>query len=181
METHRPERTPTGPPSGLEFHRTMPLGGSTPVPEEVRPRSDHRDLLLTASLLVLSVVAGAASLMSWRDWGRQFGAPIVETGWERPDGSLGRGWIAVLLGVLLATAGVLVAAERGRAGRVLAVLSGLGLSALAVSEWGLGAGRARTGPGWGIWVLLVAGVLVVVVVGALAPAEATPRRSAPGP
>lgn len=181
MDTHHPERAPTGPPPVPHFEATAPLGGTAPVPEVVRTTSNRRELVLVAALLVLSVVAGASSLMPWRDWGRQFGAPIVETGWERPDGSLGRGWIAVALAVLVAAAGVLVAAERRRAGRTLAVLSGLSMATLAVAEWGLGAGRARTGPGSGIWVLLAVGVLVVVAVGATAPPDPATSRAGADP
>jgi hypothetical protein len=68
--------------------------------------------------------------------------------------------------VLIAVAGVMIAAEKGRAGRVLAVLAGMALAVTAVVEWGLGAGSVRSGPGAGIWVELITGVLVVVLVGA---------------
>jgi hypothetical protein len=125
---------------------------------------------MVAGLLVLSVLAGAASLLPWRDFGRRLGAPVTETGWAGPGGSLGRGWLAVLLAIVVATAGVLIAADRGRLGRTLAVLAGSGLIVLSVGEWGLGAGSVRTGPGSGVWLLLVVGVMVVVVVGALSAA-----------
>jgi drug/metabolite transporter superfamily protein YnfA len=72
-----------------------------------------------------------------------------------------------VLGVVLAVAGVLVASDRLRSGRVFALIGGIGLILLPILEWGLGAGRARTGPGSGLWVLLFVGVVVVVAVGVL--------------
>jgi hypothetical protein len=41
----------------------------------------------------------------------------------------------------------------------------------AVAEWGLGSDGARTGPGIGLWVELVIGVLVVIAVGVLGPKD----------
>jgi hypothetical protein len=131
------------------------------------PPSQLRELLFIGTLLVAAVAAAMASLMSWRDYGRVVISNSAENGWTLPDGSLGRGWIAVALGVVLAAAGVLVAADRGRSGRVLATMGGVGLMVLAVLEWGLGAGQLRTGPGAGIWVLFVLGAAVVVAVGTL--------------
>jgi hypothetical protein len=159
------------PPLPPRFVGSAPLGGTAPVRTDTEEPSDRRELLLTAALLVLSIVAGAASLLPWRDFGRQFGAATVETGWARPDGSLGRGWVAVVLAVLVAAAGVLIAAERRRSGRVLAVLAGMALIGLAVGEWGFGAGTMRTGPGAGLWVELLVGVLVVLAVGTLSAAD----------
>jgi hypothetical protein len=161
------QEAPKGsPPVPVQFVQSAPLGGVVPTAPVEERTSDRRDLVLTAALFVLAVVAGAASLMSWRDFGRRLGSPVVETGWVRADGSLGRGWIAVALAVLIAVAGVMIAAEKGRAGRVLAVLAGMALAVTAVVEWGLGAGSVRSGPGAGIWVELITGVLVVVLVGA---------------
>lgn len=114
-------------------------------------------------------------MMSWRDFGRRFGATATETGWENLDGSMGRGWVVVALGVLLAVAGVLIASGRARHGRFLAVLTGTSLAVFAVLEWGLGSDAARTGPGTGLWVALVTGVLVVVAVGILTPAPESAR------
>lgn len=145
----------------------MPLGGAHHAPVEQRPPSQRRELLFIGVLLLAAVAAALSSLMSWRDYGRVVIANPVEDGWTLPDGSLGRGWIAVALGVVIAAAGVLVASERRTFGRRLAVLGGLGLAVLAVAEWGLGAGELRTGPGAGIWVLLVLGLAVVVAVGTL--------------
>ena len=45
--------------------------------------------------------------------------------------------------------------------------AGVGLMVLAVLEFGLGAGRLRTGPGIGLWVELVVGLVVVAAVGML--------------
>lgn len=160
-----------GPPASgaLNYSQGAPLGGVAPSPAVPVVRSDRRDLLLTSLLLVAAVVAGATSMMSWRDFGRRFGATATETGWERLDGSMGRGWVVVALGVLLAVAGVLIASGRARQGRFLAVSTGTSLAVFAVLEWGLGSDAARTGPGTGLWVALVTGVLVVVAVGILTP------------
>ncbi len=137
------------------------------MPVAAPERSSRRELTLVAVLLVVAVVAGAASLLAWRDFGRQFGATAVETGWERLDGTMGRGWVAVALATLLAVAGVLIASGRGRPGRMLATWTGVAMSIAAVAEWGLGAGATRTGPGIGLWLQLVLGVFVVLAVGIL--------------
>lgn len=165
---------PAGPPAAgaMNYAPGAPLGGTVPSEAEPTPRSDRRELVLTAFLLVAAVVAGATSLMPWRDFGRRFGASASETGWERLDGSMGRGWLFVLLAVLLAVAGVLIAAGRARPGRLLAATTGSLMVLAAIAEWGLGADAARTGPGLGLWVELVLGVAVVVAVGALGPKDA---------
>jgi hypothetical protein len=164
---------PAGPPAAgaLNFAAGAPLGGTAPTVTPEVPRSDRRELVLTAFLLVAAIVAGAASMMSWRDFGRRFGASATETGWERLDGSLGRGWLFVALGVLLATSGVLIASGRARVGRVLASSTGVLLVVAAIAEWGLGSDAARTGPGLGLWVELTVGVLVVIAVGVLGPKD----------
>lgn len=153
-----------------------PLGGTQPLPVQSVEPSQRRELVLTTVLLVSAVVAGAASLMSWRDDGFVVGPAVNESGWVLPDGSLGRGWVAVLLGVVLAVAGVLVASGRLRSGRAMAMIGGVGLIVFSILEWGLGAGRARTGPGTGIWVLLVVGVVVVIAVGILGSPPGEPAR-----
>lgn len=122
-------------------------------------------------ILVAAVAAALASLLSWRDYGQVVIANAAETGWVLPDGSMGRGWVAVALGVVLASAGVCAASERTVAARWLAVVGGAGLVTLAVAEWGLGAGELRTGPGIGIWLLFTTGVLVLVAVGTLGPGD----------
>ena len=162
----------------MNYDAGAPLGGTPPVPEQRPQRSDRRDLVLTAVLLVAAVVAGATSLMPWRDYGRRFGATVSETGWLRPDGSMGRGWWFVLLGVALAVAGVLIAGGRRRPGRILASATGAVMAMSAILEWGLGDGGARSGPGPGLWVELVVGVLVVVAVGVLEPRAPADRAAA---
>lgn len=154
----------------------VPLGGVEPSPVAPEPRSASRDLLLTAILLVAALAAGATSLLAWRDVGRLAGG--TESGWREFDGGLGRGWVAVLGGVLLAVAGVLVAAERGRSGRTLATLTGIGLMLFAVMEWALGLRNVRSGPGPGLWMLFVVGMIVVIAVGVLAPDPEPPGRGA---
>lgn len=141
------------------------------MPDAPVERADRRELVLTAVLLVAAIVTGASSLLPWRDFGRRFGASATETGWVRLDGSMGRGWVFVLLAVALAVAGVLIAGGRTRPGRILASATGCLLVLAAVAEWGLGADASRTGPGIGLWVELVVGVLVVVAVGVLGPKD----------
>jgi len=162
---------PAGPPAAgaMNFAAGVPLGGTVPVAVDAPKRSDRRELALTSVLLVAAIAAGATSLMPWRDVGARFGASAVETGWMRPDGSMGRGWVFVALAVLLAISGVLIAGQRAAAGRVLASLTGSLMVLAAIAEWGLGAGAARTGPGLGLWVELTIGVLVVIAVGVLGP------------
>lgn len=159
-------------PGGVSYVQGSPLGGAAPVPEAPVERSDRNDLVLTGILFVAALVAGAASLLPWRDYAYRYGTRIEETGWVGANGALGRGWATVICAVLIAVAGVLIAAERVRAGRTLATLSGAALMLLAIGEWGLGAGDARTGPGLGIWVELLTGAVVVVAVGALGTAPA---------
>ena len=164
---------PAGPPAAgaMNFDPGAPLGGVVPSSEVAAPPTDRRELWLTAVLLVAAIVAGASSLMSWRDFGRRFGASATETGWVRLDGSMGRGWLFVALAVVLAVAGVLIASGRGRAGRILGSATGALMVLAAIAEWGLGSDAARTGPGLGLWVELTIGVLVVIAVGVLGPAD----------
>lgn len=172
---------PSGPPAAgaMNFGAGAPLGGAPPVPDAPERRSDRRDLVLTAVLLLAAIVAGATSLMPWRDYGRRFGAAASETGWLRPDGSMGRGWLFVLLGVALAIAGVLIAAGRRRPGRILASATGALMVLAAVLEWGLGDGGSRSGPGTGLWIELVVGVVVIVAVGVLEPKDRDEATAAP--
>ena len=146
-----------------------PLGGAAPLPPVVEHRSDRKELVLTASLLVASLVAGATTLMPWRDYGQRFGNTAVETGWDGLGESIGRGWVVMVIAVSIAVSGVLIAAGRPKAGRVLGVLSGSALVLASILEWGLGAGDARSGPGIGLWIDLAVGVFVIVMVGALGP------------
>lgn len=154
-------------PPSTTWRAAVPLGGFSPEADQAAAASPRRDLVLTSCLLLAAVAAAASSLLSWRDLGPF--APGSETGWRQLDGSLGRGWVAVLGGVLLAVAGVLVAAERPRSGRALATVTGIGLMVFSVLEWGLGTRNLRSGPGPGLWVLFLVGMLVVVAVGVLAP------------
>jgi hypothetical protein len=156
---------------GVSFSQSSPLGGTLPVVVAAPVKSDRRDLILTAVLLISALVTGASSLMPWRDYAFRYGTRAQETGWAAANGGLGRGWMTVLCAVLLAVSGVLIAAERGRAGRLLAVLSGTTLLLLAVAEWGLGASNSRSGPGSGIWLQFLVGLLVVIAVGVLGPTD----------
>lgn len=164
-----PPAAPTAdaPAPSTAYVPSVRLGGSSPeAPQPVR-ESQWRELTLVGLLLLAAVAAGAASLLPWRDYGVVIGPALAETGWRLPGGGLGRGWVAVLLGVVLAVAGVLIAAHRGRAGRTLAVVAGVACSVFAVAEWGVGAGTGRTGPGPGLWLLFAAGLLAVAAVGVL--------------
>lgn len=149
------------------FVPAVPLGGAPPSAVAEQPESQWRELTLVGLLLLAAVAAGAASLLPWRDYGAVIGPALAETGWRLPGGGLGRGWVAVLLGVVLAVSGVLIAAHRGRAGRTLAVVAGVVCTVFAIAEWGVGAGTGRTGPGPGLWLLFVAGLLAVAAVGVL--------------
>ncbi len=155
----------------MSYTDAPPLGGAAPVPPVVEHRSDRKELFLTASLLIAAIVAGATTLMPWRDYGQRFGSTAVETGWDGLGDSIGRGWVVMAIAVLIAVSGVLIAADRAKAGRVLAVLSGSALVAASILEWGLGAGDSRSGPGIGLWIDLAVGVFVIVVVGALGPVD----------
>ena len=151
------------------FEQSVPLGGSAPVPEQPVRRSDRGSLVLTSILLLAAVLCGVASSLVGRDFGRIV-VRTESTGWALADGTIGRGWVAVLLGIGFAVAGVLVAAERERAGRILAIVAGISASGFAVVEWGLGDGSSRTGPGPGLWLLSAVGFVVVLSVGVIRPA-----------
>ena len=153
------------------FVASVALGGAAPVAPLEEHRTDLRELFLVTVLFACALAAGAASLASWRDYGVRLDPSVAESGWVQADGSVGRGWAAVLLAVLLAVAGILVAVHRGRQGRRLAVGAGVALVVLSVVEFGLGAGRLRTGPGIGLWVELVVGIVVVAAVGMLGPKD----------
>jgi len=155
-------------PPGVEYQTGAPLGGSEPPPPAPPPRPSRRPLVLAGILLVAAVLCGAASLMTWRDYGNVVTAGN-STGWNLPDGSIGRGWLAIALGITFAVAGVLVAAERERPGRITAVIGGVTAMVLAVVEWGVTDGPSRTGPGLGLWLLFLIGFGVVLAVGIIAP------------
>lgn len=167
------EPAPTAAPIGapVAYSDAPPLGGSVPITPIPVHRSDRKELFLTAALLISAIIAGASTVMPWRDYGQRFGNTAVETGWDGLGESLGRGWIIMLIAISIAVSGVLIAAGRSRIGRLLAVLSGTALVLASILEWGLGAGDSRSGPGMGLWIDLAVGVFVVVVVGALGPVD----------
>jgi len=109
--------------------------------------------------------------MSWRDYGIRLDPSVAESGWVQADGSIGRGWAAVAIAVVLAVAGILIAVHHQEVGRRVAVAGGIGLVMMSIVEFGLGAGKLLTGPGNGLWVEMVVGVLVVIAVGVLGPAD----------
>jgi len=164
-ESDRTASTSAGAP--LQFVPGSPLGGAEPLPTFEPPKDQRRELTMAGLLLVYAIVAGAASLMPWRDYGLRIGATVDENGWRLPGGGFGRGWIAVLLALFIAAAGLLIVVGQVRIGRVIAVLSGVGLMILAIAGWGIGAGRLASGPGIGLWIEFIVGALVVGTVGIL--------------
>ncbi|MFM7069734.1 MAG: hypothetical protein ACKOYM_09775 [Actinomycetes bacterium] len=155
--------------NGGRFAPVVPLGGVAPVPAAAAQQSDVRDLVLAALLLVAALLAGGASLMGWRDFGGAFGIDPGGNGWVQSDGTIGRGWAAVVLAVALAVGGILVAVHRDRIGRRVAVAAASGMMLLAVLEFGFGTRRLPVGPGAGLWVELIAGAVALVAVGVLLP------------
>jgi len=151
------------------FRASTPLGGVAAVAEEP-PRPSHaRDLVVASGLLVAAVLTALGSLMSWRDYGR--GLDPDENGWRLADGSFGRGWVAVLVAVGLAVGGVLLVVGRRRAGRRWARAGSAALIVLPVLEWAFGEGDRRTGPGQGLWVFLVTGMVLMVLLGTVLPTD----------
>ena len=82
---------------------------------------------------------------------------------------MGRGWVVIAIGIAFAVAGVLIAADRDRAGRVVASIAGVSAMVFSIVEWGFGAGQSRTGPGPGMWLLFLVGLAVVAAVGMISP------------
>ncbi len=118
-------------------------------------------------LLVASVVTAVASLLPWRDYGPALNPD--ENGWHLANGAIGRGWIAVAIAVVLAVAGVLLVAGRRSSGRVWARIGSTALIVVPVLEWAFGDAGRRSGPGMGLWLMLVAGMLLMVVIGSVLP------------
>lgn len=162
--------TTDGRPSGSPiFDTTIPLGGVGPgneAPPESRP---IRHLVLAVVLLIAAILAAWASTMPWRDqvWHRP--DTDLVTGWTRANGVLGRGWLTMLLALLIAGSGLLIAISKQRPGRILAVASGVGLMVLATVEWGVAGTPGLDGPGKGLWLQLIVGVVVVLAVGVVTP------------
>ncbi len=80
-------------------------------------------------------------------------------------------WVAVLVAVVLAVAGVLLVAGRRRQGRIAARVGSAALIVLPVLEWAFGDGDSRTGPGLGLWVLLITGIVLMVLLGTVLPQD----------
>ena len=127
--------------------------------------------MLAMLLFIVAVAAGKASTMPWRDYMWQSGDDLIETGWTREAGQLGRGWLTMILAMSIATAGLLIASARERSGRILAVASGIALMILATVEWGIAGANTRNGPGSGLWLQLIAGAAAVLVVGIISPSD----------
>ena len=150
------------------FVASTPLGGSPVAEPEASPRrSSWRDLLVVAALLAVSVLTAVASLMSWRDYGPALNPD--ENGWHLADGAFGRGWVAVAVAVTLAVGGVLIASGRRTAGRVWARIGSTALIIGPMLEWAFGDRGVRSGPGIGLWVMLVSGMVLMVLLGSVLP------------
>ncbi|MFV0316520.1 MAG: hypothetical protein ACK5O2_06105 [Microthrixaceae bacterium] len=168
-----PEATPpgalvTGVPHG-RYEASVPLGGVQHYEATPARRSQWRDLLVAAVLLVASVLAALASLMSWRDYGPALNPD--ENGWRLADGSFGRGWVSILLAAALAVGGVLLVIGRRTHGRRWARVGSAALIVLPVIEWAFGDSGSRTGPGIGLWVQMVAGLVLMILIGTLLPTD----------
>lgn len=162
-----PVRPPPGPPT--RYSTSVPLGGVEPTPPVETSGSEVRDLLAAAVLLVAAVVTALASLLSWQDFGRALDPD--ENGWRLADGSFGRGWVAVLVAVVLAVAGVLLLVGRRQAARWWARIGTAALVVGPVVEWAFGSSGSRTGPGIGLWLLLGTGLVLVVTLAVVLPHE----------
>ena len=170
-----PPVAPTALAAQQRFMPSAPLGGSEPLPEEPLRTSAARELWVAAVLLLASVLTGLATVMSWRDYGP--GLNPDESGWRYADGSFGRGWIAIALAICLAVGGVLLVAGRRQLGRRWARVGSGALVVLPVLEWALGDTGSRSGPGLGLWILLVLGVVLMIMLGTVLPPE-EPRSAA---
>lgn len=151
-----------------QFSRAVPLGGQMPVVQVEEPKRDTLGLLMAALLLVSSVVLALATTFEWRDYGDR-AVGVLETGWTQPNGSLGRGWFIVVIAIVWAIAGVCVAASRKMLGRRLAIYSAALAALYAIAEWGFGVGELRSGPGIGLWFVLVLSALVMMILGGYDP------------
>lgn len=156
-----------GQSTGTRFEASAPLGGFAISEVPSQGPSVWRDLLVAFCLLGASVLTAVASLMSWRDYGPALNPD--ENGWRLADGAFGRGWIAVLVAVVLAVGGVLLVAGRRSKGRIWARVGSTALILLPVLEWAFGDGDSRTGPGFGLWLMLGAGMVLMVLIGSVLP------------
>lgn len=152
------------------FEAGVALGGHPQAPEPAPAPRAWRDLVVATWLLVASVLTAVASLLSWRDYGPALDPD--ENGWQLADGAFGRGWVAVIVAVVLAVAGVLLVAHRRSAGRVWARVGSTALIVLPVVEWAFGDGDSRTGPGLGLWLMLIAGMVSMALIGSVLPTGA---------
>lgn len=153
--------------TGTRFESSAPLGGFAVAEPAPQRRSVWRDLLVAFCLLAVSVLTAVASLMSWRDYGPALNPD--ENGWRLADDALGRGWVAVLVAVVLAVGGVLLVAGKRSRARIWARVGSTALIVLPVLEWAFGDGDSRTGPGLGLWLMLGSGMVLMVLIGSVLP------------
>ena len=145
------------PAADVQFSAGSPLGGVAPRWRSRRRTSDRRELVLTGSAPGRSDLARAPRA----DAVAGLRAPVRRHRRPRPAGSTPTAaWAAagssIVLAVLLAVAGVLIASASGAARAGSSRRSPeQRWSLVSIVEWGLGAGSARSGPGTGLWAMLV--------------------------
>lgn len=157
-----------------QFSASVPLGGQVPVEYVEEPERDTLGFLMAALLMVSSVVLAIATTFEWRDYGNR-AVGVLETGWTQPNGSLGRGWVVVVVAILWAISGVCMVTTKKALGRRIAIWSAAAAALYAIAEWGFGVGELRTGPGTGLWFVLALSALIMMILGGFDPDQ--PRRS----
>lgn len=145
-----------------------------PVEYVEEPARDTLGFLMAALLMVSSVVLAIATTFEWRDYGNR-AVGVLETGWTQPNGSLGRGWIVVVVAILWAISGVCMVTTKKMLSRRIAIWSAAVAALYAIAEWGFGVGELRTGPGTGLWFVLALSALILMILGGYDPDQ--PRKS----
>jgi hypothetical protein len=123
-------------------------------------------MVVAGILLVVAIGTALSPLLAWRDFGS--GLKPDESGWRMVDGSLGRGWVVLIMAVLVAVAGGLLVAGRKQAGMRLARVTSVAMVVFAGAEWAFGMNQVESGPGIGLWILLAIGSLLILFLGAVA-------------
>jgi hypothetical protein len=123
-------------------------------------------MVVAGILLVVAIGTALSPLLSWRDFGSALKPD--ESGWRMVDGSLGRGWVVMILAVLIAVAGCLMITGRRHTGMRLARATSVAMVVFAGAEWAFGMSQVESGPGIGLWILLAIGSLLVLFLGAVA-------------
>ncbi len=122
--------------------------------------------MVAGILLVVALGTALSPMLSWRDFGSALKPD--ESGWRMVDGSLGRGWVVLILAVLLATAGALLIFGHHNAGMRLARATSVAMVVFAGLEWAFGTNQMKSGPGIGLWILVGIGAMLILFLGAAA-------------